>query len=111
MKSTWVACVLGLFGGLVVACGSHTTTYVSAAPGAADGGVHPNKPAPDPDDPANQPPHSLGSIILGETHASGAGGTPAPIVSAIFVPDALKARACKKKLDGAAACEIIERAK
>lgn len=60
------------------------------------------------DDPANQPPHSLGSIVLGETHGSGSGTGAStrstPVVSATFLPDALAAKSCKKAIAGG--CEI-----
>ncbi len=96
--------------GVLAACTTTTTTTSQNNPnGQNPDGEDPNNPEVDPDDPANQPPHSLGTIILGESHAAGSTGTTAPIVSATFVPDALKARACKKKLDSS--CEIVERAK
>src|SRR5829696_5672433 len=95
--------------GVLVACSTTTTTTSQNKPNETPNGEDPNKPAVDPDDPANQPPHSLGTIVLGESHAAGSSGTTAPIVSATFVPDAMKARACTKKLD--ASCEIVERAK
>ena len=61
------------------------------------------------DDPADQPPHSLGIIMLGEAHGSGASTKSTPIVSATFLPDAMLSRSCKKTLsDG---CEIQEVAK
>ena len=56
------------------------------------------------DDPAMQPPHSLGTIVLGESHS--ATGRSVPIVTASFVPDALLTKSCKKKID--AGCEILE---
>jgi hypothetical protein len=102
-----LASILSLTG-VLAACTTTTTTTTQNKPNAENpNGEDPAK--VDPEDPANQPPHSLGTIILGESHASGGGGTASPIVSATFVPDAIKARACTKKLD--ASCEIAERPK
>ncbi|MBX3219786.1 MAG: hypothetical protein KF795_04655 [Labilithrix sp.] len=108
MKLAPCVALLGIFAALA-ACTTTTTNQGGADPGAAgaDAGAGAGEEL-DPDDPANQPPHSLGTIMLGESHASGS-GTPSPIVSVGFVPDARKARACKKKLD--AACEIAVRVK
>jgi hypothetical protein len=63
------------------------------------------------EDPALQPPHSLGSIVLGEAHGTGAGGSTrsTPIVTATFLPDAMLTKSCKKKIEGG--CEILAVAK
>jgi hypothetical protein len=92
-------------GALVFACSS-TTTTTTAPPGGngngnGDGTV---KPADDDDDPANQPPHSLGVISLGESHASGS-STSAPIVSATFYPDAMLTKRCTTPVAG---CEVFK---
>ncbi|MBX3212557.1 MAG: hypothetical protein KF850_11025 [Labilithrix sp.] len=107
MKLAHCASLLGIFAALA-ACTTTTINGSGDPSGAGDAGAGPGEEL-DPDDPANQPPHSLGTVLLGETHASGGSGTPNPIVSVGFVPDARKARACKKKLD--AACEIVARVK
>lgn len=87
-----------------------TSTKVSIAdPVPGDGTTPGDGTAPaaeDSDDPAKQPPHSLGTIMLGEMHGSGASSKSTPIVSAIFLPDAMLGRSCKKKLD--ASCELVE---
>jgi hypothetical protein len=90
----------------VAACATSTkTSIVDAVPG--DGTTPDGTPAAeDSDDPANQPPHSLGTIVLGEAHGSGASTKSTPIVSATFLPDAMLGRSCKKKLE--ASCEILE---
>lgn len=56
------------------------------------------------DDPANDPPHSLGTITLGESHSIGAAAKSTPIVTATFVPDAKAAQSCTTALSGG--CEI-----
>ena len=64
---------LGLLAG-PTACSSH-------AAGGSDSSDSPDKSPSDsegtteidPNDPANQPPHALGTIILGETHSSESG--------------------------------------
>ncbi len=97
-----LACALALTG-VLVACTTKTisTTNGAAPPDpGADGGVE-----LDPEDPANQPPHALGSIVLGESHVAGGGGKTVPLVSATFVPDAAAARACSTKLEGT--CQIV----
>lgn len=94
----------------IVACTSTATSVnPGATPGAGqDGGVEGGEPGAIPDDgvddPALQPPHSLGSIVLGELHSSD-GDTAAPQVSATFVPDAMLTKSCKKKIEGG--CEIL----
>lgn len=90
------------------ACTTTTTQSGQAPPGSSPEGDADGTEV-DPDDPANQPPHSLGTIMLGESHVAGSGGTSYPIVSVSFVPDAMKARSCKKKLDES--CEIVAMAK
>lgn len=106
MKLAHRVSLLGIFAALA-ACTTTTINQGGDPSGAADADAGAGDEL-DPDDPANQPPHSLGTILLGETHAAGS-GTPNPIVSVGFVPDARKARVCKKKLD--AACEIVARVK
>ncbi len=81
-----------------IGCGS---TSNGAQPfgdgGTPDGG---GGPAEEPQD----PPHALGSIFLGETHAAGK-STVTPIVSAAFVPDTAGAtKACTKTIAG---CELF----
>ncbi len=49
--------------------------------------------------PSLEPPHALGTVILGETHASG-GGVVVPFVSASFVPDAAALTECATKVAG-----------
>ena len=90
---------LALSGAFAMACSATVTTVHDTADGGptdTDGSTDPN--APDSDDPANQPPHSLGTIVLGESHASGASKST-PIVSASFLPDAAAVPYCKTKLD------------
>jgi hypothetical protein len=89
----------------VAACATSTQTKI--ADQAPDGGT-PGDTTPaeeESDDPALQPPHSLGTIILGEAHGSGTSKST-PIVSATFIPDAILSKTCKKKLTDA--CEIQE---
>jgi hypothetical protein len=93
----------------VVACATSEKTSIAdpTAPGATP--ADPNDPAAaaESDDVTMQPPHSLGTIILGEQHGSGGttGSTKStPIVSATFVPDALVTRKCTETLTNG--CEI-----
>lgn len=90
----------------VTACA--TSTKVSGDPsGGLDGG------SPDGDtlvddgdeDPSTQPPHSLGTIVLGESHGASGSTRSAPIVSATFSPDATLGKSCKTKIAGG--CEIL----
>lgn len=53
-------------------------------------------------DDGSAPPHALGSIVLGETRAAETGNST-PVISAMFVPDAKKTKACTKPLGS---CEI-----
>ena len=89
----------------ISACATSTKSGVDPAP-TEDGGAPEGGPAVDDgvDDPALQPPHSLGSIVLGEAHGSGASARSTPIVSATFVPDAILGKSCKKTIE--AGCEI-----
>jgi hypothetical protein len=89
------------FVGMSMACSSSNggRAGTNAGETAPDGGPSSTEEAPDPDDPANQPPHALGTIVVGESHESESESV-APFVSATFVPDALAARACTKKLEG-----------
>jgi hypothetical protein len=54
------------------------------------------------DEVANEPPHALGMITLGELHTSGSGSS-VPIVGAAFLPSAKAAAKCTKKVAG---CEV-----
>jgi hypothetical protein len=94
----------------LAACATSAKTYVSdpANPDGTNGDGTTTPAEEESDDPADQPPHSLGTIVLGEAHGSGTSTKSTPIVSATFLPDAMLGRACKKKLDG---CEIQEIAK
>jgi len=88
------------------ACATSAPAVITDGPANGEPSAPIGTPAPTPDeeDPANQPPHSLGTIVLGEAHGSGAGATRSvPIVTATFIPDALLAKACTKKVDG---CEV-----
>ncbi|MCA9583846.1 MAG: hypothetical protein KC657_00640 [Myxococcales bacterium] len=90
---------------VVFACSSSTTVVPGAPPPGTDDPANPDgKPALDPDDPANQPPHSLGTITLGESHATN-GGKSSPIVSVSFVPDARAAKRCVTKIG---TCEMLK---
>jgi hypothetical protein len=96
----------------VAACAAAPTTTIQGS-NPADGMMPPDDgtmmpAAQESDDPANQPPHSLGTIILGESHGSGTGKSN-PIVSATFFPDAMLTRACTTKLE--ADCVIQKVAK
>jgi hypothetical protein len=97
-----VVTALGISGALALACsGTSTGTGPSAGkPGGASGGT----PTELDEDPQTQLPHALGTIVLGESHASDDTGKSAPLLSVQFVPDANLARACKSKLEGG--CEI-----
>jgi hypothetical protein len=72
---------------------------VPALNAEADGGASSDSSAREP---ADDVPHALGTIVLGEAHAAGASST-SPIVSVTFVPDAKKATACHAMLEG---CEL-----
>ncbi len=96
----------------VCACSSSpTTTNVDPTnpAGSAPGDDAGRDGALGSEDPAKQPPHSLGVITLGEAHGSGAASRSTPVVSAVFLPDALLGRACTKKLEDG--CELQEVAK
>lgn len=62
----------------------------------------------DADDVANQPPHALGTITLGESHSS-TGGIVYPFVTASFVPDVASVQSCTTKLEDD--CEFTKAAK
>ena len=103
---------------LVLSIGTVAACATSAGSSIPNPGLNPDGTTPvegatpaeeESDDPADQPPHSLGTIVLGEAHGSGTATKSTPIVSAAFLPDAMLGRACKKKLD--ASCEIQEVAK
>ena len=108
-----VAALLSL--SAVAACATSAKTQISDPLANPDGTIPGDGTIPaeeESDDPADQPPHSLGTIVLGEAHSSVASGTSTkstPIVSANFIPDALLTRTCKKKLDSS--CEIQQVAK
>lgn len=90
----------------VAACATSAQTKI--ADGPADGTTPTDTTTPaaeESDDPALQPPHSLGTIVLGEAHSAGTSKST-PIVSATFIPDALLGKACTKKLNDA--CTIAE---
>lgn len=90
----------------VAACATSTQTKI--ADGPADGTTPGDTTVPaeeESDDPALQPPHSLGTIVLGEAHGAGTSKST-PIVSATFIPDAILGKTCKKKLTDT--CEIQE---
>ncbi len=96
----------------IAACATSPSALVlegqpDGGPGGLDGGDA-SGPAPDDDDVTKQPPHSLGTITLGETHVSATGTTPKPtaIVAASFFPDALLTKQCRKSLE--AGCYIQE---
>ncbi len=84
---------------LVAACSGSSASPIASgpdgpvvAPGEPGGAV--------PDDPDG--PHALGSILLGETHVSGASVTHM-MISVAFVPDAAAGKACTKAVAG---CEL-----
>lgn len=94
----------------VVACATSEKTSIADSTPAGTMPGDPSAPAADEsDDPALQPPHSLGTIVLGEAHGSGGstGSTKStPIVTATFVPDALLTKTCKETLTNG--CEIAK---
>jgi hypothetical protein len=45
----------------------------------------------------NEPPHALGSIVLGESHSS-SGGQSTPLLSASFVPDSSALKRCVSRI-------------
>lgn len=107
-----VAALLSISAFAACAATGSSGVYTGVGPDGGtleDGGTSAEGGAEDSDDPADQPPHSLGTIVLGETHGSGTTTKSVPIVSAAFLPDAMLSRACKKKLEGG--CEITEIAK
>lgn len=106
MKLGLIGSVLSLF--VLGACATSAKAVVTDDPAAGEPGTGIGAPAPEEeeDDVTKQPPHSLGTILLGESHGSGTASKSTPIVSASFVPDALLTKSCKKKLD--AGCEIFE---
>jgi hypothetical protein len=79
-----LACSSGSGAGSALDAGGETGTNVPEA------GT--NVPTPD-------PPHALGTISLGESHASG-GGASRPFVSAVFVPDAASTKSCDREVAG-----------
>ena len=89
----------------VTACA--TSTKVSGDPnGGPDGGTgDADALVDDNDDPSTQPPHSLGSIVLGESHGASGSARSTPIVTATFIPDAALQKSCKTKIAGG--CEIV----
>ncbi|CAN5912850.1 hypothetical protein BH11MYX4_BH11MYX4_09690 [soil metagenome] len=101
MKLASMSLGLALAVSLVAACsGSNGSAALEPQlPDGVDGGPPPGT---EPGSPANDPPHALGTILLGESHASGASSAQ-PIVSVSFVPDATKAAACRTMLEG---CEL-----
>lgn len=104
-----VAALLSLTAVAACATSAKTTIQDPANPDGTTPGDGTTPVEEESDDPADQPPHSLGTIVLGEAHGSGASTKSTPIVSATFLPDAMLGRSCKKSLtDG---CEIQEIAK
>ena len=95
-----LAAVLGV-AAITGACA--TSSKVEIAGSGADGGGDSGASINEDDDPANQPPHSLGTITLGESHGVGASSKSSPIVTATFVPDALATKTCTKQLAGGCA--------
>lgn len=96
-----LACLLSL--GLVVlgtACATSVqngaTTDTKATEGGDGGTTLPGE--------ADDAPHALGTITLGETRPSSTGDSR-PIISAAFVPDAKLANACTRSVG---ACEITD---
>ena len=90
-------------------------TVAACASSDRDTSIAPTEPLPDAsadagteeeDDVMKQPPHSLGTIVLGESHGSGASTRVTPIVLASFLPDARLGRSCTKKLS--AGCEMAK---
>jgi hypothetical protein len=89
---------------VVVACGgADNAEVIGGGPAArrpeaaeADGAL------PETEDLANQPPHALGTIVLGEIRESGQ-STSSPVVSASFVPDARQIVMCTQTFEG---CEL-----
>lgn len=104
MKLRFLSTVAALFA--ITACATATKSSGIDPAATEDGGTPDSGAAVDDgiDDPALQPPHSLGSIVLGEAHGSGGSTKSTPIVTATFVPDAMLGKSCKKKID--AGCEI-----
>lgn len=97
-----------VFFSVAAVAGCATSTQTKIADGPAPDGTTPDTSTPaeeESDDPALQPPHSLGTIVLGEAHGSGTSKST-PIVSATFIPDAVLGKACTKKLTDA--CVIQE---
>ncbi|MBX3186020.1 MAG: hypothetical protein KF819_03350 [Labilithrix sp.] len=108
MKLRFLSSSFALLAGvMVVACASSSQTIVGNPNDPNGLPTGETSPEEEDDDPANQPPHSLGSIVLGESHASVATGATrsTPVVHASFLPDAMLGRACKTKLEG---CEIVK---
>jgi hypothetical protein len=100
--------LISSLGALVAITACATSTRVSGDPTGAGGGT------PDgggglvedgDEDPATQPPHSLGTIVLGESHGASGSSLSTPIVTATFSPDAALGKSCKTKLAGG--CEIV----
>ena len=103
MKLRLLATYVSLFS--VAACATSTNSGVGEpVPGGPVPGTE--QPAEEEEDVTKQPPHSLGTIVLGESHGSGASTKSTPIVVASFLPDAVLGKSCRKKLD--AGCEILE---
>jgi hypothetical protein len=92
-----------LFGllGFVVACSGSSAGAIASGPDqpVVGTGEPTGEQVTTPDDPDG--PHALGTVVLGETHATGA-GAPRGIVGVAFVPDAAAAAACTKPVAGCA---------
>ncbi len=89
-----------LVSALIAACAS-AQTLPDGLPADADAGTTGNT---IPEDPANEPPHALGTIVLGESRTAATGDSN-PLISASFVPDAKLTKSCTRKVG---ACEILE---
>ena len=94
---------VAVFVAAAAACSGTNPGAVGVDPDAGPGGTQ-GEGGPSPDDPGNQAPHALGTIVLGMARASGASNA-SPIVLATFVPDAkiAAAAACKEVLES---CEV-----
>jgi hypothetical protein len=78
-----------------------TQTNTGTGGNGADGGTT----AGNGGDDANDPPHALGTITLGEMHSAGVSSSVVPLVSASFVPDAATVGACATSVSG---CQIAK---
>ena len=91
--------VLGLGLLLVSACASSGSSQNIDGPAQ-----NPTDNSTIPGDPSTEPPHALGTIVLGESHGTGNGDSN-PVISASFVPDAKLVKLCTRTVG---ACELTE---